>query len=106
MDIGQQQLEKARIYAYLSYLAFIIPVLGLIFSAICISILHRLTIDPSDQEYTDERDRIYRHAIATRWISIAIIAAIGLYLAIELTTALNALQQNSAPLQIHTQFYN
>jgi hypothetical protein len=106
MDIGQQQLEKARIYAYLSYLAFVMPILGLIFSAISISILHRVTIDPSDQDYADERDRIYRHAIATRWISIAIIAAIGLYLAIEVTIALNALQQNTAPVQIHSSFYN
>ena len=106
MDIGQQQLEKARIYAYLSYLAFVMPILGLVFSAISISILRRVTIDPSDQEYADERDRIYRHAIVTRWISIAIITAIGMYLAIEVTIALNALQQNPAPAQMHTQFYN
>lgn len=101
MDIGQQQLEKARIYAYLSYLAFVIPVLGLIFSAISISILQRLVIDEDDKDSIEERTRIAKHAIAMRWVGIAILVLYTLAIILGVANSMDVMQQNADSLRIH-----
>lgn len=101
MDIGQQQLEKARIYAYLSYLAFVIPVLGLIFSAISISILQRLVIDDDDKDSMEERTRIAKHAIAMRWVAIAILVLYALAIILGVANSMDVMQQNADSLRIH-----
>ena len=101
MDIGQQQLEKARIYAYLSYLSFVIPVLGLIFSAISISILQRLVIDEGDKDSIEERTRIAKHAIAMRWVAIAILVLYALVVILGIANSMDVMQQNDDSLRIH-----
>jgi hypothetical protein len=105
MDIGQQQLEKARIYAYWSYGAFLIPVIGLICSAISISILQHLAIDEDDQDSLDERNRIYRHAVAMRWVSIALMVSYVILIIVGVSGSLNTVQQNAETLRLHN-FYN
>ena len=105
MDIGQQQLEKARIYAYLSYLAFVIPVLGLIFSAISISILQRLVIEDDDKDSIEERTRIAKHAIAMRWVAIAILIVGVIAVFASIANSLDMMQQTRESMQFH-RYYN
>lgn len=73
MDVEQIQLEKARIYAYWGFIGFMLPIVGIISSAISISILSRLVLDDDDEEGVGEHARIMGVANAARTISLVVL---------------------------------
>ena len=75
MDILSSQLEKARIYAYLSFIGLtIFPMAEIAMSCISISILNRLNIDDTDTDALEEKERLRTISYITCTLSVIILA--------------------------------
>ena len=69
MDI-EQQLEKARIWAYWGFIGLAMPIAGIIASVISSSILDRLLIAEDDSDVIEEHARITQTAHTAKILSI------------------------------------
>jgi hypothetical protein len=94
MDIDQTQLEKARIYAYWGFIGFMLPIAGIITSAISISILERLVMDEDDEEGIGEHARITNLANATRILSVVLLIAMIIGAVVATTQVIDSQSKN------------
>lgn len=95
MDIDQQQLEKARVFAYFGFAGLMFPVVGFISGCVSISILNRLVLDKKDIEGLGEHERIMTlaHAACATSVVLAALMVFGTIFAIN--QAVEAQNNNS-----------